>query len=428
MKYSVQAGTPPFYRRLGRLFKGRLVRASAGLFVGGIVGGMMGYMFQVVMGRMLSTVEYGLFSAMMALNAILGAPLSTLMLVVSRKVSEYRAKEDNGSITDLYFSINIRTLIAGALVLGLYLFFAQQIQIYLHAPSVIPVYLLGVLLFLTFPTAINNAFLQGMQVFGWLSASTSLGVLFKLACSSWFIWMGYGLSGAVGGVVAAFLVLWLVGYGVLHQPLAQGRKNIYQAAHLSIKSATPVLIANVAFATMTQIDIVLVNYYFSPHEAGLYAAASILGKAVMYLPGGIVTALFPMVAESHARKEASAHLLFQAVILTAVLCGASAIFYYFFGEKIIALLYGQSYREAGEVLKYFGIAMIPMALVLVAENFLIAKGKVLFAYLFLAVAPLQLTVIYFFHQSLQMIVAVIGISGLILAISGYGLLWRAFRK
>lgn len=418
----------PLYRRIGRLFYGKLARASAGLFVGGIIGGILGYVFQVLMGRMLSTEEYGLFSAMMALFVILGAPLSTLMLVVSRKVSEYRAMADNGSIAHLYYSINIRTTFFGVFVLGAYLLFAQQIQSYLKAPSVMPVYLLGAMLFLTFPTAINNAFLQGMQRFSWLSASTSLGVLFKLACSSWLIWLGYGLTGAVGGVVAASLALWLVGYGVLHQPLAQGRKSTYQTAHLSIKSAFPVLIANAAFAIMTQIDMVLVNYYFPQHEAGLYAAASILGKAVMYLPGGIVLALFPMVAENHARKEASAHLLLQAVMLTLLLCGAGAIFYFVFGEKIVALLYGQSYREAGEVLKYFGIAMVPMALVLVAENFLIAKGKVLFAYLFLAIAPLQLTAIYFFHESLQMIVAVIGISGLILAIIGYGLLWRAFRK
>lgn len=428
MKDFMHEATSSFRRRISRLFQGKLVRASAGLFAGGVVGGMLGYLFQVVMGRMLSTDEYGLFSAMMALFVILGAPLNTLLLVISRKVSEYRAKEDSGSITHLYFSINIRTLIVGVLILGAYLLFAQQVQIYLKAPSVIPVYLLGAMVFLTFPTAINNAFLQGMQRFSWLSASTSLGVLFKLACSSCFIWLGYGVSGAVGGVVAASILLWFVGYGVLHQPLAQGRKSSYQTGHLSIKSAIPVLVANAAFATMTQIDMMLVNYFFPPHEAGLYASASILGKAVMYLPGGIVMALFPMVAENHARKEASAHLLFQAVMLTVLLCGAGAIFYFLLGEKIVALLYGQSYREAGEVLKYFGIAMIPMALVLVAENFLIAKGKVLFAYLFLAIAPLQLTAIYFFHQSLQMVVAVIGISGLILAILGYGLLWRAFRK
>jgi len=92
------------------------------------------------------------------------------------------------------------------------------------------------------------------------------------------------------------------------------------------------------------------------------------------------------------------------------------------------LLYGEDYRGAGEVLKYFGFAILPMALVLVAENFLIAKGRVLFAYLFAFTAPLQLAAIHFYHDSLQMVVAVVGASGLLLALLGYGLLWRAFRK
>ena len=428
MSATMQQVGLPFYRRVAGLFFGELARASAWLFAGSIGGGILGYVFQVLMGRMLSTKEYGFFSAMMALVAVLTAPLGTLMMVVSRKVSEYRARQDTGSIAHFYYSINIRSAVVDAFFLATCLLFAPQVQFYLKAPNIIPVYLLGALLFLTFLPTINNAFLQGLQSFFWLSASGLLGVLLKIIFSVALVWLGYGLIGAMGGVVLTSLVMWLITYGALHRPLVGGRGKSYQAAHLSFKSALPVFIANVAFAAMTQLDMVQVNYYFPAHEAGLYAAASILGKAVMYLPGGIATALFPMVAENHARDEGSAHLLLQAVGLTALLCGAGAIFYFFFGEGIITFLYGGSYQGAGEVLKFFGFAILPMALVMVAENFLIAKGRVLFAYLFVFIAPLQLAAIYFYHDSLQMVVAVVGASGLLLALVGYGLLWRAFRR
>jgi O-antigen/teichoic acid export membrane protein len=428
MSVTEQQTVLPLYRRVVQLFYGKLASASAWMFVGSIAGGLLGYVFQVLMGRMLSTQEYGLFNAMMALFIVLGAPLSTLMMVISRKISEYRARLDVGSITHFYYSINIRTAIVGALILGVYLFFSPQIQFYLKVPSVIPVYLLGALLFLTFLPAINNAFLQGLQRFIWISATSSFGVLLKIIFSAALVWLGYGVAGAIGGIILAVIAGWLITYGVLHRSLAEGRGLPFQTAHLSIKPALPVLVANVAFATMTQLDIILVNYYFPAHEAGLYAAASILGKAVMYLPGGIAMALFPMVAENHARSQSSAHLLLQAVGLTTLLSGAGAVFYFLFGEGIIALLYGEHYRGAGEVLKFYGFAILPMALVLVAEHFLIAKGRVLFAYLFLFTAPLQLIAIYFFHDSLQMVVAVMGGSGLILALSGYGLLWYSFKK
>ncbi len=379
------------------------------------------------MGRMLSTQEYGLFSAIMALFTILAAPLSTLMMVVSRKVSEYRAKQDSGSITHFYYSINIRSAVVGALILGVCLLFAPQVQSYLKAPNATPVYLLGALLFLTFLPIINNAFLQGLQSFSWLSTSSSLVIFLKIAFSVVLVWLGYGVSGAIGGTVLASLAIWLITYGALYGPLAAGRGKPFQTAHLSIKPALPVFLANAAFAVMTQLDMVLVNYYFPAHEASLYAAASILGKAVMYLPGGIAMALFPMVAENHARAEGSAHLLLQALGLVAVLCVTGAAFYFFCGEWIIQVLYGERYREAGEVLRYYGFAILPMTLVMVAEYFLIAKGQVIFAYLFMIVAPLQILAVYLYHESLLMVVGIMASFGVLLVCAGFWLLWRAFK-
>jgi O-antigen/teichoic acid export membrane protein len=139
-------------------------------------------------------------------------------------------------------------------------------------------------------------------------------------------------------------------------------------------------------------------------------------------------ALFPMVAENHADGKSSAHLLLQAVVITALLCTIGAFFYYYFSDLIVVLLYGENYRSAGEILKYFGFAMVPMALILVAENFLIAMGKVIFAYLFVILTPFQLLAIYYFHDSMLDIVIILGISGIILTIFGYGLLWRTFRN
>jgi O-antigen/teichoic acid export membrane protein len=428
MSTATQQNALPLHRRMVQFFYGKLIRASAWLFVGVTVSGLLGFVFQVLMGNLLSTQEYGLFSALMALFSMLSAPLGTLMMVISRKVSGYRAIQDSGSITHFYYSISIRTAIVGTLILGVYLFFASKIQFYLKAPSVIPVYLLGALLFFTCLPTINNAFLQGLQRFIWLSSSSLFGVLLRIIFSAVLVWLGYGVAGALCGTIFAVIAGWLITYGALHRPLAEGRDLPFQAEYLSIKPAMPVLAANVALTAMTQLDIVMVNYLCTAHDAGLYSAASILGKAVMLLPSCIVMALFPMVSENNARGQGSGHLLLQAVGLTALLSSAGAVFYFLFGEEIIALLYGQNYRGAGEVLKYYGFAILPMALVLVAEHFLIAKGQVLFTYLFLFAAPLQLIAIYFFHDSLQMVVAIMGVSGLLLALLGYGLLWRAFRK
>jgi O-antigen/teichoic acid export membrane protein len=186
--------------------------------------------------------------------------------------------------------------------------------------------------------------------------------------------------------------------------------------------------ANIAFSAMTQLDMVLVKHLFPADQASIYYAASILGKAILYLPGGIVLALFPLVASNDAKGQASGHMLIQAAGFSGLICFLVASIYWFFGDWIILQFYGAKYEGAGDLLRLYGFAMLPMALVMVAEYFLIAKGRVLFAWLFLAIAPLQILAIYTWHEQLWMIVAAIAAFGSVLAVMGYLFLWREFRN
>jgi O-antigen/teichoic acid export membrane protein len=416
------------YRRIAAVFYSKLARASALMFAGTMAGGVLGYVFQVLMGRLLSATEFGLFSAMMAFFAVVSAPLGTLLLVVGRRVSEYNARHDAGSVRHFYFSISGASAVAGALILAASLLLSAQLQAYLRSPSAMPVYLVGLLLFASFFPIVNEGFLQGLQRFTWLSASGTLRILLRIFFATLLVWLGEGVSGAIGGTILAAVAGWAITYLPLHRVFSAARGLPFETAHLALAPAIPVLIANTAFAAMTQLDMVLVNYYFPPHEASLYAAASILGKAVMYLPGGIAMALFPMVAENQARDRSSAHLLLQAVGLAGILSLLGAVVYFVLGERIVALFFGEDYRAAGHILQLFGFAILPMALVMVAEYFLIAKGRVLFAYLLLLSAPVQVGLIHLFHDSLETVVVVVGGSGAVVAFIGYALLWRAFRR
>jgi len=126
-----------------------------------------------------------------------------------------------------------------------------------------------------------------------------------------------------------------------------------------------------------------------------------------------------MVAENEARQRSSAHLFLNALMLTAVLSGTGAVFYFLYADWIMPLLYGDRYAGASGVLKYYGFAMLPMALVMVAEHFLIAKGRVIFAYIMMLSVPFVLLAAHEFHNSLTDIVY-------ILAACGWGLLLLGF--
>lgn len=408
---------------------GSLMRMGLLLTVANIATGILGYAYQVVMGRMLSPNDFALFSAIIALTMFISSPLSALLMVISRRVSTLRAQARSGALRHLYWRTHAYLVLAALTLFLALLPLANTAQTWLRSPTQKEIWLFaGVLVCFAFIT-VNNAFFQGLQRFAWLGGTGMLAVLLKLILGAVFIALGYGVSGALTGLLLATTVVWMIGLVKITRGLPQLRGHgSLPDTHFSIKTVIPVLVANVAFSAMTQLDMVLVNWYFAPKEAGLYAAASVLGKAVLYLPGGLVFALFPMVAEDHARKKSSAHLLRQTVLFTIVFCGLAALMYFFFGVWLVGVLYGPGYTGAGELLRWYGFAILPMALVMVAEHFLIAKGRILFVWLFMAMAPIQVLAIHLWHDQLWHVIAIMGVSGGALVSVGYAMLWFEFKK
>ena len=392
------------------------------MFVATIGGGILGYVFQVLMGQMLSVADYGLFVTMMALIAVVGVPLGTLSMLVSRRVSGYWAKNQPTRIAVMFWWINRRVFwIALATVLGA-LPFTPFLRDYADLETLVPAWIFLLYTFTMMFVPVNMAFLQAQQNFRWLAINGLTGNAFKIIFCIVLVYAGFKLNGALMGMVLATMAIWFMTYFPLRSVVTQPIGVDQPKDPLFFKEAIPVLIANLSFAVMTQLDLLLVKHYFDPHQAGVYAAAAILGKAVMYLPGAITIAMFPMVAENESRSQSSANLFLNAMVLTAGLSGASAVFYYLFANDIMTLFYGQKYQGAAELLRLYGFAMLPMALVMVAEHFLIAKGRVVFAYIMMIGIPFVLFATHNYHTNLIDIVYILAAGGLGLAIVGFGVI------
>lgn len=418
-----------FKGSVARLGASRLLRAGFWLTASNVAAGLLGYAYQVLMGRMLTAVEFALFSALMALSMFFSSPLGAMFMLISRRVSYLRAHSQLAGLRSLYWRTHLVLALGGLLFLLSLFSLLNEAQAYLKSPSQSPIWLFGGFIVLGAFLLVNNAFFQGMQRFGWLGGTSVWGVAVKILGSTILIACGLGVGGALAGALFSTVLIWLIGVKAITRafPSTRGGGRL-PLEPFPLNTVLPAIIANIAFAAMTQLDMVLVNWYFPPEQAGLYAAASVLGKAVLYLPGGLAMALFPMVAENHAKDEGSAHIMLQAIAVTAALCGLTALVYWFLGDWLIASLYGPTYAGAGDLLRWYGFAILPMTLVMVAEYFLIAKGRVLFAWLFLGVAPLQVLAISLWHDQLSTVIAIMGTCGAILAGIGYGMLWRAYRR
>ena len=152
-------------QQIQQLFFGKLAKASSWLFVGGIVAGALGYVFQIIMGRMLSVAEYGTLTALMAIMMLIGAPLSTLSMVVSRKVSAYRSDEYANHRAYLFYMVNKKILLLAMVFVIPVLFYLESIQHFLAIEKNVYLYLLFTIMIIAFPQAVNYAYLQGLQYF-----------------------------------------------------------------------------------------------------------------------------------------------------------------------------------------------------------------------------------------------------------------------
>jgi len=348
--------------KISELYSDKLVKTSSLLFIATMVTNISNYTFQIVMGRMLLPPEYGLMNALLSLFSILSVPVAPLFTVVARKTSEYKAKEDFSSIGSLYKQFSKKLLLFGISGLVLFSFAAPSIRDYLHAPSIIPILILGIAIVIMFAQPLNMAVLLGVQNYKWIGINQGLGGPAKLIFTVLFVAAGMSVSGVMTGMVVTGGMLWLLSYLPIRNYIAPVPEHESRMQHISWGETAPVFLALFAFTILTQADMVLVTRYFPAHEAGIYASAAILGKAVMYIPGAIVLAMFPMVSEQHALNQSSRHVLVKSLAITLALSGAGAALFFLFSGRIMSILFGTRYAEANEVLKYYGIAMLPITI------------------------------------------------------------------
>jgi O-antigen/teichoic acid export membrane protein len=385
-----------------------------------IVGGVFGYGYQILMGRMLLPEDFALFSALMASFVFLSAPMIAVSMLIARRVSGFKAHHSLFLVKSFFLHVNKLLFIFSGLILLFFWVFAIQLQEYLHLPNAITLILFEAVLIVGIFNTLIHSFFQGLQKFIYIGAFGLLSVILKIILSIGFILANFDLIGALLGVFFSTVIVFVTGAVILLKQLpSQQVRSSFTFKLANLIQIYPVLIAAIATAAMTQLDMVLVNWYFPPREAGLYAAASVLGKTILYLPGGLIVVLFPMVSELHAKGGSGFKIFRQAVIATIICSGAISLIYWTYGDFIILIFYGPNYEGAGQILRWYGFAVMPMAIVIIAEQYLIAKGRVLFAWLFLIIAPFQILSIHLWHSELWMVLLIVGFFGSLLAFIGW---------
>lgn len=380
------------------------------------------------MSRHLTTISYGALNSLLSLFMILSVPTNSVLMVVSRYIAKHATLKELAKARTLLHQLFKRIgLLAGGVFL-LFIILSPLISSFLRVDSLVPVFIIGAVVFFAFIIPIPLGALQGLQSFGYLGLGFALLGLLRLGSGVLFEQGGGELNGALGASLFASVVVFFLAIVFLRgsfppqeEPLGGELKEVFRYSF-------PVFISFLSLMTLTNSDMILIKHYFPAEDAGLYAAVAVLGRTILYIPTAIILALFPMVTELHTLNRDVFKLLRKALLYTLMLSGVGVGAFLIAPQFLITFLFSQKFAPVAPLLRLYGVAMLSYSLLNVLMIFNLARRSAIFIYSFIAAAVVQISLICTFHKTLQEVLYIIIVSGLGLLIFNLLLLYHHKRK
>ncbi len=385
---------------LRRLFRGNeLLKHSSILFAASIIAGFLNYLFQVYVGRMLGPSDYGIYSSLVALLYIMSVPSSTIQTSVAKMVSEYNS--DHEKIKYLLIHVFRKLTLLAILASVLFMISSAYLADYLRIDSGMYFLILSILFFISFLGPVLVGALQGLQMFFQMGINTVAGTFFKLLFGVAFVYLGFGVNGALLAlVIGSFLGLL---QALIPLRFLKGSKEV--KGNISFFSTSlAVLLATVGLAFLPNVDMLLVKHYLSENEAGLYAAAALLGKIVLFATGPVAMVMFPKATVMHNKNHNGRELLQKSLLYVGSISLLIIAVFVIAPEFIVRILFGSRYTGITDLIIYFAVALSFLSLTSAVVFYDLATRRYRFLYLIGIISVLEVVLISMYHDSSLIVV------------------------
>jgi len=363
------------------------------------------YFYHLFMGRLLIPSDYGALQSLISLSNILSVPTVTLNTVVAKFVSTYVGKGEKEMISSLYYQLRkflfIFLIIGGAL----FLLFSNPIMKFLHLENWVNVLILDLALFLGLINFLNRATLQGLSLFVPLTITQFIEAFGKLIFGVVAVLAGLRVPGAFG----AFVLVVFISYGymvtVLHKKLG---KPSYRPLPIRAmgRYAIPSALMTIGVTALYNTDVILVRHFLSAYEAGLYAALSVLGKIIFFGTAPVVTTMFPLVSEAHARGERYHRIFLLSLMFLVAIAGSVTLLFTILPTFMMKLLIGSQYLDAAVYLAPFSLFLSLCAVIYLFVNFFLSIHRTRAVYVVVAGAIVQAVALSLFHPDISTVITI----------------------
>jgi O-antigen/teichoic acid export membrane protein len=312
---------------------------------------------------MLSVDDYGLLAGFMSAITIIAVSTSALQTAAAKAV----AVGENEPAEPRYLDQLTRTAIVAGVVFAVATATAAPLLSDVFRIGVVPIFVLGAYAIPSSLDSIAAGRFQGARRFRSLATYSACQALAKLGLATVLVAVGLRVGGLIAGLAISSAVVSIAG-------LRRTRDVGAIRAHVLGADVRRGFLAFLMLWVMVSVDLLFARAKFGSHEAGVYAAAAVLGKAVLWLPAVVTQIVFPHLAEQSSKDEESGGVLTKAALLIAGISGAAVLGLFLLGGPVFTLLYGGRYDGADAIAWKIGLAMLPLAMVNLLLFHYIARG------------------------------------------------------
>ena len=188
---------------------------------------------------------------------------------------------------------------------------------------------------------------------------------------------------AESGVVAIGL-LWA--YSIEGRRFFEWRWRLERAKSL-LSDSWPLILSGLAVTMYMRIDQIMLGGMLGNDEVGVYAAAARISEIWYFVPTAIVSSIFPRIVNLKKNNQAeyisALQKLYDFLIISSIVV---AIILTCFSNKIVLLLYGNSYSEAASILSIQIWAGVFVTMGIARGPWVLAEGLQRYTYKYIGIA------------------------------------------
>jgi O-antigen/teichoic acid export membrane protein len=373
-----------------------IVGGSVMMLVGSAIVNGFNFGYNVAVARLLGPAAFGHVSAAVTLLMLVSSITLSFQLVCAKFIAR---NETVGAKSAVYQALRRRAWIVGIVLAGVIVLTSSQIAGYLNLPSPSIVILLACGIAFYVPLGVKRGALQGTCAFRELTANFVLETVAKFVVVLALVLAGYGVMGAVGAITASVIAAYYL------PPLGRQLNHLAEPAiPASFREGMQAIVFFVGQVIINNIDILLVKHFFSPREAGVYAAIALVGRVLYFAAWQIVSAMFPISAS--ARSKGNSSVLVVPLLMVVGISAGFILLLSFFPALIVTSVFGAGFGEADSLLSLYAAATGCYALSVVLMVYEMSRKIANTGWLQLVFSGALVGGICLFHSTLKEVVLV----------------------